>query len=123
METVAEVNDWLADYSFQEWELVCREPHLPRNQGCGTVLRMIHRDLVDCDRDGRTFFDMEIPIVLPVTQGAALSKLWQLIQFTAMHEAAEWFWRSGTKVYDPHQPVTEPVIFGKPTIVWSESDA
>ncbi len=124
METVEEVNAWLAKYSFHDWTLVCREPHLPRNRGCGTVLRMMHAGLTDvAAMQSKTTFDMEIPIVLPVSPASAEHALWTLIQFTALHETAEWFRSTSGPVFDPHNPAVERTIYETPTIIWSESDA
>ena len=123
MQTVAEVEAWLSRYTFSDWTLYCREPHLARNRGCGQVLRMAHRDLADSEApERRTTFDMEIPVQLPVAEEEAERLLWTLIQFTALHEAAEWFQRDGVRVFDPHSPAQEPLIYATPTVVWSEAD-
>ncbi len=124
METVEEVNAWLANYSFRDWTLVCREPHLSRNRGCETVLRMIHADLVDVGTaPQKTTFDMEIPLQLPIATADAEHLLWSLIQFTSLHETAEWFRTTSGPVFDPHNPDVERTIYETPTIIWSESDA
>lgn len=85
---------------------------------------MASRSLPDSTDPSRvTTFDMECPVALPISEADAARLLWSLVQFTALHEAAEFLRRDDRPVFDPHDPALEPVIYGTPTIWWSEADA
>lgn len=125
--TREELASAVAEYTFKardQWIFEVREPHLPRNAGLPLVIRLRSWSLSDTRSEGgKTVFDMEHPIDLPVSAADLSLLLLDLVRFTWLHEAAEWLQRDGVPVFDPHDNANLEAVYHRPIpILWKEGE-
>lgn len=129
VETLDDLRILVAGWTFPGWTFYVRESGaLARNQGVPTIafesrMSTLQNAQITPRAPGRlTNFSMEARVKLPsrVTEIQLIGL--DLVKWTMMHEAAEFFQEDGRPVFDPHDTLLESAIYAAPAIPWQPGE-